>query len=75
MRIVLLCGGSGKRLWPLPNEIRSKVFLKLFPDILLHSKENLALLGTKPITIDTNMPTFMTLISLQCVSSHLITVK
>ncbi|OCT14358.1 hypothetical protein A8709_26425 [Paenibacillus pectinilyticus] len=29
MRIVLLCGGSGKRLWPLSNEIRSKVFLKL----------------------------------------------
>ncbi|WP_171656421.1 sugar phosphate nucleotidyltransferase [Paenibacillus foliorum] len=29
MRIVLLSGGSGKRLWPLSNEIRSKVFLKL----------------------------------------------
>ncbi|RTE10950.1 sugar phosphate nucleotidyltransferase [Paenibacillus whitsoniae] len=29
MRIVLLCGGSGKRLWPLSNEIRSKIFLKL----------------------------------------------
>ncbi|GAA0373679.1 sugar phosphate nucleotidyltransferase [Paenibacillus motobuensis] len=29
MRIILLCGGSGKRLWPLSNEIRSKVFLKL----------------------------------------------
>ncbi|WP_171681708.1 sugar phosphate nucleotidyltransferase [Paenibacillus planticolens] len=29
MRIVLLCGGSGKRLWPFSNEIRSKVFLKL----------------------------------------------
>lgn len=29
LRIVLLCGGSGKRLWPLSNEIRSKVFLKL----------------------------------------------
>lgn len=29
MRIVLLCGGSGKRLWPLSNEIRSKVYLKL----------------------------------------------
>ncbi|MBE9914748.1 cupin domain-containing protein [Paenibacillus donghaensis] len=29
MRIVLLCGGSGKRLWPLSNEIRSKVFLRL----------------------------------------------
>ncbi len=29
MRIILLCGGSGKRLWPLSNEVRSKVFLKL----------------------------------------------
>ncbi len=29
MKIVLLSGGSGKRLWPLSNEIRSKVFLKL----------------------------------------------
>ena len=31
MRIVLLSGGSGKRLWPLSNEIRSKLFLKLLP--------------------------------------------
>ena len=30
MRIVLLSGGSGKRLWPLSNEVRSKQFLKLF---------------------------------------------
>ncbi|NEW04780.1 cupin domain-containing protein [Paenibacillus sp. SYP-B3998] len=29
MRIVLLSGGSGKRLWPLSNEIRSKAFLKV----------------------------------------------
>jgi mannose-1-phosphate guanylyltransferase len=29
MRVVLLSGGSGKRLWPLSNEIRSKAFLKL----------------------------------------------
>lgn len=29
MRIVLLSGGSGKRLWPLSNEVRSKIFLKL----------------------------------------------
>ncbi len=27
----MLSGGSGKRLWPLSNEIRSKQFLKLFP--------------------------------------------
>lgn len=29
MYIILLSGGSGKRLWPLSNEIRSKQFLKL----------------------------------------------
>lgn len=29
MKIVLLSGGSGKRLWPLSNDIRSKQFLKL----------------------------------------------
>lgn len=29
MKIVLLSGGSGKRLWPLSNEIRSKQFLKI----------------------------------------------
>ncbi|MBO6000076.1 MAG: cupin domain-containing protein [Lachnospiraceae bacterium] len=30
MNIILLSGGSGKRLWPLSNEIRSKQFLRLF---------------------------------------------
>ena len=29
MYIVLLSGGSGKRLWPLSNEVRSKQFLKI----------------------------------------------
>lgn len=32
MHLVLLSGGSGKRLWPLSNEIRSKQFIKIFPD-------------------------------------------
>ena len=32
MNIILLSGGSGKRLWPLSNEIRSKQFLPLFKD-------------------------------------------
>lgn len=31
MKIVLLSGGSGKRLWPLSNDARSKQFLKLLP--------------------------------------------
>lgn len=29
MKLILLSGGSGKRLWPLSNEVRSKQFLKL----------------------------------------------
>lgn len=29
MNIVLLSGGSGKRLWPLSNEVRSKQFIKI----------------------------------------------
>jgi mannose-1-phosphate guanylyltransferase len=29
MKIVLLSGGSGKRLWPLSNDSRSKQFLKV----------------------------------------------
>ena len=32
MHIVLLSGGSGKRLWPLSNDTRSKQFLKLLQD-------------------------------------------
>ncbi|MCD7847897.1 MAG: cupin domain-containing protein [Oscillospiraceae bacterium] len=32
MNIILLSGGSGKRLWPLSNDIRSKQFIKLFRD-------------------------------------------
>ena len=31
MNIILLSGGSGKRLWPLSNDIRSKQFIKIFP--------------------------------------------
>lgn len=31
MHIVLLSGGAGKRLWPLSNELRSKLFIKLLP--------------------------------------------
>lgn len=29
MQLILLSGGSGKRLWPLSNDIRSKQFLKV----------------------------------------------
>lgn len=30
MNLVLLSGGSGKRLWPLSNEVRSKQFIPIF---------------------------------------------
>lgn len=30
MHVILLSGGSGKRLWPLSNDIRSKQFIKIF---------------------------------------------
>lgn len=30
MNLILLSGGSGKRLWPLSNDVRSKQFLKIF---------------------------------------------
>jgi len=32
MRLVLLSGGSGKRLWPLSNDARSKQFLRILED-------------------------------------------
>ncbi|MFB9330972.1 sugar phosphate nucleotidyltransferase [Paenibacillus aurantiacus] len=32
MKLVLLSGGSGKRLWPLSNDSRSKQFLKVLTD-------------------------------------------
>ena len=32
MSIILLSGGSGKRLWPLSNSVRSKQFLKILSD-------------------------------------------
>ncbi len=32
MQIILLSGGSGRRLWPLSNEVRSKQFIKIFRD-------------------------------------------
>ena len=30
MNVIILSGGSGKRLWPLSNDIRSKQFIKIF---------------------------------------------
>ena len=33
MQIILLSGGSGKRLWPLSNDVRSKQFIKIFETV------------------------------------------
>nr|MCR5283649.1 mannose-1-phosphate guanylyltransferase [Lachnospiraceae bacterium] len=30
MNVILLSGGSGRRLWPLSNDVRSKQFLPVF---------------------------------------------
>ncbi|MCR5303054.1 MAG: cupin domain-containing protein [Lachnospiraceae bacterium] len=32
MQLILLSGGSGKRLWPLSNDVRSKQFIKILKD-------------------------------------------
>lgn len=32
MNLILLSGGSGKRLWPLSNDIRSKQFIRMLSD-------------------------------------------
>ena len=31
MKIILLSGGCGKRLWPLSNSVMSKQFLEILP--------------------------------------------
>lgn len=41
MNIILLSGGSGKRLWPLSNDIRSKQFIKIFPGEIPDSYESM----------------------------------
>lgn len=35
---VVLCGGSGTRLWPLSRELMPKQFIKFFDDISLFQK-------------------------------------
>ena len=32
MYVILLSGGSGKRLWPLSNDLRSKQYIKILKD-------------------------------------------
>ena len=44
MQLVLLSGGSGKRLWPLSNNARSEQFLPLLEKVLEYNdRKNLTL--------------------------------
>ena len=61
MNIILLSGGSGKRLWPLSNDVRSKQFIKLFKNekgeyesmllLLLNQTKNLSYILTEDAII------------------------
>lgn len=63
MQIILLSGGSGKRLWPLSNEARSKQFLRVLHDEVTGQTESMIQRVVRqigeigidaPITIATN---------------------
>lgn len=43
MHLILLSGGSGKRLWPLSNDARSKQFLKVLPSPIHENSGSIAL--------------------------------
>lgn len=61
MHIILLSGGSGKRLWPLSNEVRAKQFMKIFPGAQGHEsmlqrvmKQIEKIPGKKSVTVSTS---------------------
>ena len=54
MNIILLSGGSGKRLWPLSNEVRSKQFIKLFKDEKGNYESMLQRVYRQITTVDSN---------------------
>ena len=56
MQIILLSGGSGQRLWPLSNDLRSKQFLKIFGDgdcMLQRVIKQISRTNVAPVTIAT----------------------
>ena len=54
MNIILLSGGSGKRLWPLSNDIRSKQFIKLFKNKQCAYESMLQRVYRQIMTVDTD---------------------
>lgn len=57
MNIVLLSGGSGKRLWPLSNDVRSKQFIQIFrrPDGTYESMAQRMYRGIRMVNPDANI--------------------
>lgn len=55
MNIILLSGGSGKRLWPLSNGVRSKQFLKIFKDDIGNSESMIQRMFRKLQEVDSNV--------------------
>ncbi|SFL49594.1 mannose-1-phosphate guanylyltransferase, partial [Lachnospiraceae bacterium KH1T2] len=57
MNLILLSGGSGKRLWPLSNDVRSKQFIKFFKkeDGSYESMVQRMLKGIKKIDTDASV--------------------
>lgn len=56
MQIILLSGGSGQRLWPLSNDVRSKQFLKIFGNgdcMLQRVIKQISRTNSAPVTIAT----------------------
>ena len=39
MNVILLSGGSGKRLWPLSNDVRSKQFIRMLKGVDGYGKD------------------------------------
>lgn len=54
MNIILLSGGSGKRLWPLSNDVRSKQFIKIFKNENLEYESMIQKMYNQICRIDKN---------------------
>ena len=66
MNIVLLSGGSGQRLWPLSNEIRSKQFIKIFHKEDGELESMVQRVYRQIRTVDTDATVQSQLLSLRC---------